>query len=144
MASSYKSNTWRNAGIAAVVILLLLGGYFLFFRSSGDGIGEVNDLRVKQIELYNKLLETDPGNIDILIKIGNLYKAMGEIDSSIEYYKRALAIDPKNYSALNEQATRMKGDYERPSLRSSSRKNIFRNIRSPITSSATYTMTARS
>ena len=39
---------------------------------------------------------------------------MGDIDKAIEYFKKALAIDPKNYEALNElgHAYALKGDYD--------------------------------
>ena len=101
MASFRRDNTARNIGIAALILLLLAGGAYLIYRSAADPLRDIEDLRVKQIGLYEKLLETDPSNVDILVKIGNLYKSIGDIDRAIDYYKRALAIDPDNYAALN-------------------------------------------
>src|SRR6056297_201181 len=121
----------KRAGIGLLALLLLTGGYFLFFGDKGVDFDEIKDLRVEQIELYEKLLETDPYNTDTLVKLGNLYKDIGDIDKAIEYYKRALEIDPNNYSALNSWAmpTPSRGTMRMPSRRWSLPRRPFPNTR---------------
>ncbi len=95
--SYYDRYKGLKYGAVIILILALLagGGYFLL-RGPGDTTEEIQDLRLQQIELYKKLLETDPKNTGILVKIGSLYKDMGELDKAIEYFKKAVAIEPDN------------------------------------------------
>ena len=104
----------RIAGIALCIILLLFSGYYLYTKLSKSSLQDIVDIRQKQIELYEKLLETNPSDVETLIKLGNLYKEIGNIGKAIGYYNKALAIEPHNYNALNElgHAYALQGDYE--------------------------------
>jgi tetratricopeptide (TPR) repeat protein len=56
-----------------------------YTAGSGDGIQEVE-----------KLLEGDPGNVDLLDWLAFMYYSNNEIDKAIDTYKRALEIRPDN------------------------------------------------
>ena len=97
----------------ALLAILIIGGVYYLFRDK-DLSSDVEDLRFRQIELYSRLLETDPRDADLLVKIGSLYKSIGDNDKAIGYYRKALESNPDNYAALNElgHAYALKGDYK--------------------------------
>jgi tetratricopeptide (TPR) repeat protein len=49
---------------------------------------------LNQISELKKQLEADPGNFDLLVKLGNNYYDLNNPAESISYYKRALEIRP--------------------------------------------------
>ena len=50
-------------------------------------------------------LKNDPNNSDLLVQIGNIYKATHQFKEAGEYYERALKIDPKNVALRTETAS---------------------------------------
>lgn len=54
---------------------------------------------------YQRLLEQDPGNAEILNKIGIAYQELGQDDLAERYYKKALRADKKSTHALNNLGT---------------------------------------
>jgi tetratricopeptide (TPR) repeat protein len=54
---------------------------------------------------YQRLLEQDPGNADILNKIGIAYQQLGQDSVAEHYYKKALRADKKSTHALNNLGT---------------------------------------
>ncbi len=59
---------------------------------------------LKEIDRLKAVLKTQPDNLDNLIQIGNLYFDIGRPNESIEYYEKALAIDPRNPFVLTDCA----------------------------------------
>jgi tetratricopeptide (TPR) repeat protein len=51
------------------------------------------------IEQYKEVLNSDPKNINAVKGIANLYMNMKRFDESLEYYKRAIDIDPNDPEA---------------------------------------------
>ncbi|HPM35408.1 MAG TPA: tetratricopeptide repeat protein, partial [Spirochaetota bacterium] len=101
-------------GIIAVLVLLLsAGAYFIFDGFKKDPLKDIENMRTKQIALYEELLETEPNNVEIILKIANAYKDIQDYDKAIDYYLKAIKIDPKNYDAITElgHAYALKGDY---------------------------------
>jgi len=45
------------------------------------------------IKIYNDILELEPNNTDVMLSKGHLYKTSGELDKSIESYKKAYQTD---------------------------------------------------
>jgi len=54
---------------------------------------------------YQRALEQDPGNADILNRIGIAYQQLGQDDLAERYYKKALRADKKPMHALNNLGT---------------------------------------
>lgn len=54
---------------------------------------------------YQRLLEQDPGNAEILNKIGIAYQQLGQDDLAERFYKKALRADKKSTHALNNLGT---------------------------------------
>ena len=50
-------------------------------------------------------LKSDPNNSDLLIQVGNIYKATHQFKEAGEYYDKALKIDPKNVAVRTEFAS---------------------------------------
>lgn len=51
------------------------------------------------IDLLNKVLDKTPRNADALNYMGYSHRKLGEYDTAISYYKRALALDPGHRGA---------------------------------------------
>ena len=47
-------------------------------------------------EEYEKALELEPENVDVMSNLGATYYRLGELDKAIEVYTRAIAIAPKD------------------------------------------------
>jgi tetratricopeptide (TPR) repeat protein len=45
------------------------------------------------IDIYNEILKLEPKNTDVMLSMGHLYKTSGEIDKSINSYKKAYKTD---------------------------------------------------
>lgn len=57
-----------------------------------------------EIASYKEILRKDPGNLQALIGIGNLYYDSGQDRLAIDAYKRALEIDPANTNVRVDMA----------------------------------------
>jgi cytochrome c-type biogenesis protein CcmH/NrfG len=59
-------------------------------------------------------LKTDPNNTDVLNQVGTIYKATHQFKEAIEYFNRALKVDPKNVAIRTDMASCMyyEGDVE--------------------------------
>ena len=87
---------------ASIILILIIIGIIVYFKSCDD-FGEITDLRYEIIEQYKEYLKADPTDKYIMMKIGNLYRAMGDLDKAIEYYKKILELDPNDYDALKSR-----------------------------------------
>ncbi len=52
-------------------------------------------------------LKTDPNNADLLNQIGVIYRTTHQFKTAIDYYQKALAINPKNVGARTDMASCM-------------------------------------
>jgi len=50
-------------------------------------------------------LKSDPNNNDLLIQVGNIYKATHQFKEAVGYYDKALQVDPKNVAIRTEMAS---------------------------------------
>jgi len=50
-------------------------------------------------------LRGDPNNNDLLIQVGNIYKATHQFKEAADYYDKALQVDPKNVAIRTEMAS---------------------------------------
>jgi len=66
------------------------------------------------IESFNRVLDLEPENIDVLIDVGIAFRHKEDYDTAIEYYNRVLEIDKANKFALNNigWSLQCKGDEE--------------------------------
>lgn len=58
----------------------------------------------KAAPLLDKL-KSDPNNSDLLIQVGNIYRATHQFKEAGEYYDKALKVDPKNVAVRTEFAS---------------------------------------
>ncbi len=66
-------------------------------RPIPQGAGGVSPLNAdNEIRLLKSILQEDPGNLGVLIKLGNISMDSGRYTEAIDAYGRALEIDPKN------------------------------------------------
>jgi len=87
-----------------LVLLTVLGALFIFGCQQKDSApiptppGESgSSFNTSQEEQALKgILQTDPKNLNTLIRLGNLYMDAQRFSEAAEYYSRALEIDPKN------------------------------------------------
>ena len=63
----------------------------------------------RAIEDYSRVLRMEPGNLDVLICLGNAFSGLGQGDDAIETYNRVLEIAPGNAEAI----TRRGEEYQR-------------------------------
>ncbi|MDR0826378.1 MAG: tetratricopeptide repeat protein [Desulfovibrio sp.] len=54
----------------------------------------------KAVNAYNKAIELQPGNPNILVDCGVMYREMKRHDKALEYFQKALALDPGHEQAL--------------------------------------------
>ncbi len=54
----------------------------------------------KAVNAYNKVLEINPGNTNVLVDSGVMYRELRQFDKALELFKKALAINPKHEFAL--------------------------------------------
>jgi predicted Zn-dependent protease len=50
-------------------------------------------------------LKSDPNNSDLLVQVGNIYRATHQFREAGEYYDKALKVDPKNVAVRTEFAS---------------------------------------
>jgi tetratricopeptide (TPR) repeat protein len=54
----------------------------------------------KSIKAYNRALELKPGDADVLVDCGVMYRALKQYDTALEYFRKALAANPRHEHAL--------------------------------------------
>lgn len=130
--SGSVSSTWRpvQAYVMAVVCLLvgMPVGYFLRgpaiastpatavaanspHPSDGMHAGQMPSLEQmklmadKKVQPLLEKLKTEPNNAELLIGVGDVYKATHQFKEAASYYEKALAIDPKNVPVRTDMAS---------------------------------------
>ena len=86
---------------------------------------KINQLFIEAIQLYNEkklylskkkyeeIIVLDPQNLQSFNNLGLIYKNLGEIDKSINFFKKAIEIDPNYQNAYNNLGIVLleKGEY---------------------------------
>lgn len=57
-----------------------------------------------RIASIQRMLETDPGNLEALIQLGNDYFDIGNYEKAVENYRKALSINPRNPDVITDMA----------------------------------------
>ncbi len=68
---------------------------------------QMKQMADKKAEPLLEKLKSDPNNSDLLIQVGNIYKATHQFKEAAGYYDKALQIDPKNVAIRTELASCM-------------------------------------
>jgi cytochrome c-type biogenesis protein CcmH/NrfG len=66
---------------------------------------QMKEMALKQAEPLVAKLKVDPKNAQTLAQVGGIYEATHQFKEAADYYKQALASDPKNVALRNEFAT---------------------------------------
>lgn len=70
-------------------------------------LDQMKQMADKQAAPLLAKLKTDPNNADLLNQVGMMYRATHQFKAAIDYYQKALAIDPKNVGARTDMASCM-------------------------------------
>jgi cytochrome c-type biogenesis protein CcmH/NrfG len=80
--------------------------------ASASGMGghmpsleEMKQMADKKAAPLLEKLKGDPNNSDLLIQVGNIYKATHQFKEAAAYYDKALQVDPKNVAIRTEMAS---------------------------------------
>ena len=71
----------------------------------GQGVGAPVIDSSKQETRYREVLAQDPGNVNALIGLGNLYMDTGRYQDAVEAYGKALEITPENVNVRVDMGT---------------------------------------
>jgi len=127
MLKAKKKVVWASTGVAAVIALMIffpqIAGYLGLQSSSSvpqgppqlvqrfqDYQNQIKALEAQK-DTYEAVLKKNPKDVQALVGIGNTYFDLGQISQdqknyqkSIDYYKRALDIQPDNSSVRTDMA----------------------------------------
>ena len=125
-------STWQVRQVYAMAVICLVVGLAIgyFFRGSqspaapvqpaahahpsvpAGAIGghtpsleEMKRMADKKAAPLLEKLKSDPNNSDLLIQVGNLYKATHQFKEAAGYYDKVLHVDPKNVAIRTEMAS---------------------------------------
>ena len=70
-------------------------------------LDEMKQMANKQAEPLLEKLKSDPNNADLLNQLGMTYRATHQFKTAIEYYQKALVLNPKNVGARTDMASCM-------------------------------------
>jgi cytochrome c-type biogenesis protein CcmH/NrfG len=68
-------------------------------------LDEMKQMADKKAAPLLEKLKTDPNNSDLLIQVGNMYKATHQFKAAVGYYDKALQVKPKNVAIRTELAS---------------------------------------
>jgi TPR repeat protein len=60
---------------------------------------------VQEINALKRTLAADPGNSQALVRLGNLYQDIGQWESALGFYEKALVITPNDPNLLTDMGT---------------------------------------
>ncbi|RJP20494.1 MAG: hypothetical protein C4529_09360 [Deltaproteobacteria bacterium] len=106
----------RIVAMLLLAVLLPLAGCKKSQPPQPAGDGEPIRLNaLAEIETYKEILRKDPGNLQALIGIGNLYFDTKQDLLAISSYQKALAADPSNANVRTDMAVclRRTGNFDR-------------------------------
>jgi cytochrome c-type biogenesis protein CcmH/NrfG len=129
-ANPTSTDRWTNTQAVALAIVSLLvgtGGGYLIRQSQSRtkaplaqatfaptttsapsmplSPAQLNDVANTQAAAKIEQLKSDPTNVGILIELGNIYYDAKQYPNAIDYYKRALNLQPTNTSVRTDMAT---------------------------------------
>lgn len=96
------------AGVVCLAVGLGIGYYFgrLSSQPSGPAAAAKSDSAFIQNEAtLRAMLQSNPNDLNALIQLGNLYYDHGQYRDAIEWYGKALQIDPKNPDVRTDRGT---------------------------------------
>jgi cytochrome c-type biogenesis protein CcmH/NrfG len=76
--------------------------------TAGGPVPSLEEMKQRADRKAGPLLEklkSDPSNADLLVQVGNLYKAAHQFEAAAGFYDRALQADPKNVDIRTEMAS---------------------------------------
>jgi len=91
-AQTAQTNTQPSAAAGA------MGGHM-------PSLEEMKQMADKKAAPLLEKLKGDPNNSDLLIQVGNIYKSTHQFKDAVNYYDKALQIDPKNVAIRTEMAS---------------------------------------
>lgn len=126
-----SSDRWTNTQAIALAIVSLVvgtGGGYLIRQSQSKRIqppvaavapsptsttsptmplspAQLNDAATTQAAAKLEQLKSDPTNTGLLVELGNIYYDSKQYPNAIDYYKRALVLQPDNTSVRTDLAT---------------------------------------
>lgn len=71
-------------------------------------VQEHEEMAMQRIGEYERILEINPKDLEILIALGNVYYDISKWDKAVENYLKALAIDPTNVDVRTDMGTAYK------------------------------------
>jgi cytochrome c-type biogenesis protein CcmH/NrfG len=102
----------NHSAFRSILILFLLAAVSLAFvackqkpsPAPSGGLEQIPANTLGEIENYKEILRKDPGNLQVLISLGNLYYDTNQGLLAIGAYTKALAIDPSNANVRTDMA----------------------------------------
>ena len=59
------------------------------------------DKQTKQIDAYLSIIESDPGNVDVLTKVAKFYFEQGDLNKALPICKKIIEVDPNHSNSHN-------------------------------------------
>jgi cytochrome c-type biogenesis protein CcmH/NrfG len=112
MGNDKKSNTTGKV-VAAIVILVavLIAGYLVGRSQNNSGSKSVQNGDAAASQTANRsaavaeleaMLKEKPGDVDLLIMLGDAYFEAKQFSKAVNYYKSAIQADPANSELYND------------------------------------------
>ena len=70
----------------------------------GPSMAQMEQVK-KELAALKQAVDEDPRNVTALARLGNMYMDAGMFDKSIDYYRRALAVQPDNVDIRTDMGT---------------------------------------
>src|SRR5687768_506797 len=67
--------------------------------TSTDNARQAPPLDTGRVQALSTIIKSDPKNVDAVVQLGNTYFDAEHWDDAIQWYKRAVELDPKNADA---------------------------------------------
>ena len=108
-----KSNHTLLAGIICLLAGLAIGYYFgkesagrkILLQDREQNADENSQAYLREESALIGILISNPRDLNSLIRLGNLYYDHGRYQNAVEYYGRALEIDPNNPNVRTDRGT---------------------------------------
>jgi tetratricopeptide (TPR) repeat protein len=88
--------------------LLLLAAAGCQNKEKASNVKEQDEAYMQRVREYERILQTNPKDLEILIALGNVNYDMGKWNEAVESYLKALAIDSTNVDVRTDMGTAYK------------------------------------